>query len=131
MLDRAQSDMSKLERFLDAFQKRVLNDGNNEAVDLNRGSEAHSEYPEIKDRPEKRSLNMMPQAGYQRIVGKLDESNLYVIKLPDALKPHFTELFNELDRPDLQKELNIQTYNVRVTSLEEVFNALGEEELAT
>jgi len=26
--------------------------------------------------------------------------------------------------------MNIDTYNVRVTSLEEVFNALGEEELA-
>lgn len=25
--------------------------------------------------------------------------------------------------------MNIETYNVRVTSLEEVFNALGEEEL--
>jgi hypothetical protein len=66
----------------------------------------------------------------QEIKGRLDESNLYVIKLPETLKPYFNEIFAELDKPEVQKKMNIQTYNVRVTSLEEVFNALGEEELA-
>jgi len=53
-----------------------------------------------------------------------------VIKLPSRLKPHFSQIFAQLDRPDVKQSLNIDTYNVRVTSLEEVFNALGEEEMS-
>ncbi len=53
-----------------------------------------------------------------------------MIKLPSSLKPHFSQIFAQLDRPDVKQSLNIDTYNVRVTSLEEVFNALGEEEMS-
>ena len=50
--------------------------------------------------------------------------------MPQSLRSHFTELFTELDKADVKQRLNIDTYNVRVTSLEEVFNTLGEEELS-
>lgn len=46
------------------------------------------------------------------------------------MKGFYSEIFEELDRPEIQQDMNIDTYNVRVTSLEEVFNALGEEEMA-
>lgn len=46
------------------------------------------------------------------------------------MKPFYSEIFEELDRPDVQQSMNIDSYNVRVTSLEEVFNALGEEEMS-
>lgn len=68
--------------------------------------------------------------GGDLIQGKVDESNLYVIKLPQALRQHFSQIFAELDRPETKERLNIDTYNVRVTSLEEVFNTLGEEEMS-
>lgn len=53
-----------------------------------------------------------------------------MLKLPPILKPYYSEIFEELDRPDVQQAMNIDSYNVRVTSLEEVFNALGEEEMS-
>lgn len=52
-----------------------------------------------------------------------------MIKLPKVLNPYFAEIFEHLDNKLHQNEYNIDTYNVRVTSLEEVFNALGEEEM--
>jgi len=66
----------------------------------------------------------------QQIQGKIDESNLYVIKLPQSLRQHFSKIFEDLDNPEVKERLNIDTYNVRVTSLEEVFNTLGEEEMS-
>ena len=66
----------------------------------------------------------------EQVRGEFDESDLYVIKLPNVLKPYFSEFFDQLDESELQKRLNIDTYNVRVTSLEEVFNTLGQQENA-
>ena len=80
--------------------------------------------------PADEALNESNQIERQTIKGKLDESNLYQIKLPSVLKRLYSEIFEELDRPEVQQDMNIDTYNVRVTSLEEVFNSLGEEEMA-
>lgn len=60
----------------------------------------------------------------------MDESDLYQIVLPKKLTKHFNEIFTELDNQDNYERFNMKGYNVRVTSLEEVFNKLGEEELA-
>ena len=40
----------------------------------------------------------------------------------------FPEIFAKLDDQQTKKDLNIRDYNVRVTSLEEVFNTIGEQE---
>lgn len=72
--------------------------------------------------------NVEPSSSNEIIKGEIDESDLYVIKLPASLKPHFSQLFDKLDQTSTKQSLNIDTYNVRVTSLEEVFNTLGEEE---
>jgi hypothetical protein len=50
--------------------------------------------------------------------------------LPKKLHQHFDEIFTELDNENNHQRFNMKGYNVRVTSLEEVFNKLGEEELA-
>jgi hypothetical protein len=50
--------------------------------------------------------------------------------MPKKLSAHFDEIFLELDNPDNYERFNMKSYNVRVTSLEEVFIKLGEEELA-
>jgi hypothetical protein len=64
----------------------------------------------------------------ERIVGQIDESNQYVVKLPEIIREDFAAIFAELDaNPD---RYNISNYNIRVTSLEEVFNKIGEEEHA-
>jgi hypothetical protein len=55
-----------------------------------------------------------------------EASNLFVIKLPSALSDHFSDIFEQLDKKETHIKLNIKNYNVRVTSLEEVFNTIGE-----
>ena len=57
-----------------------------------------------------------------KITGKLDESNKYVIRLPQELHEKFEELFAGLDDESRQAELNMISYNVRISNLEEVFN---------
>lgn len=101
--------MSKLENFLESYHKKAQEESKDDDDSVQIPADS-AQDAEIK--------------------GQLDESNLYVIKLPAKMKPYFTDIFAELDRRDVQKQMNIQTYNVRVTSLEEVFNALGEEELS-
>ena len=69
----------------------------------------------------------MPQSEDQiQIKGRLDESDLYQIILPRPLTTEFDQIFRELDNPINQERFNMKSYNVRVTSLEEVFNKLGE-----
>ena len=60
------------------------------------------------------------------IEGRLDESNLYVIKLPEVMSQYYTQIFDELDDQNNHARFNLKQYNMRVTSLEEVFNYLGE-----
>ena len=60
--------------------------------------------------------------------GYVDESNLYIIKLPNILRPHFEQVFQKIDDAIGDEKYNIKSYNVRVTSLEEVFNKIGEED---
>ena len=60
------------------------------------------------------------------IQGRLDESNMYVIKLPEVMSQYYTEIFDELDDSRNHDRYNLKQYNMRVTSLEEVFNHLGE-----
>ena len=61
-----------------------------------------------------------------KIEGRLDESNMYVIKLPEIMSQYYTQIFEELDDQNNHARLNLKQYNMRVTSLEEVFNYLGE-----
>lgn len=63
-----------------------------------------------------------------RIEGRLDESNMYVIKLPETMSQYYTQIFDELDDESNHTKFNLKQYNIRVTSLEEVFNQLGEKE---
>jgi len=51
-----------------------------------------------------------------------------VIKLPNRLSYFFTQIFKEIDDEANKDRFNIAQYNMRVSSLEEVFNALGERE---
>ena len=61
-----------------------------------------------------------------KIEGRLDESNMYVIKLPEIMSQYYTQIFYKLDDQNNHAKFNLKQYNMRVTSLEEVFNYLGE-----
>ena len=62
-----------------------------------------------------------------QLSGYFDEStNLFTINLTASLHPHFKDIFKEIDKNP--SAFNIKTYNLRVTSLEEVFNTIGEQE---
>ena len=57
------------------------------------------------------------------IEGKLDESNKYVIRLPEQLSSKFSQLFQIIDQD--KSKFNISQYNIRISTLEEVFNEIG------
>ena len=64
-----------------------------------------------------------------KATGKLDESNnLFTIKIPANFADELPAIFQALDDKSKWASLNIKSYNVRVTSLEEVFNMIGEAE---
>lgn len=42
------------------------------------------------------------------------------------MSQYYTQIFDELDDPNNHTKYNLKQYNMRVTSLEEVFNHLGE-----
>ena len=56
----------------------------------------------------------------------MDESNKYVIRLPASLSDKFEEIFTNLDDEEIKVKMNILEYNVRISTLEEVFNQIGE-----
>ena len=49
--------------------------------------------------------------------------------MPKVLATRFKQIFKELDKPNAGQKYNFASYNVRVSSLEEVFNKIGEQEL--
>ena len=73
-------------------------------------------------------LNSLAMNHGIKIGGRLDESNMYVIKLPDIMSQYYDQIFEELDNQANHAKYNLKKYNIRVTSLEEVFNYLGEQE---
>jgi hypothetical protein len=62
----------------------------------------------------------------EQIVCNTDEAGQTVIELPRQISDHFTEIFEAIDA-DLD-QWNIKRYNLRVSSLEEVFIEIGEQE---
>lgn len=62
--------------------------------------------------------------------GRYDESDQYLLSLPNEKRSQMAEIFEKLDSEEAAPFYNIRSYNVRVTSLEEVFNASREEEEA-
>mmetsp|Transcript_4735 Transcript_4735/g.7141 ORF Transcript_4735/g.7141 Transcript_4735/m.7141 type:complete len:140 (-) Transcript_4735:2817-3236(-) len=66
--------------------------------------------------------------GESEINGRIDESGLYIIRLPSALSFKFDSIFRDLDSEDTRSRLNVRSYNVRISNLEEVFNKIGEQE---
>mmetsp|Transcript_12059 Transcript_12059/g.18607 ORF Transcript_12059/g.18607 Transcript_12059/m.18607 type:complete len:415 (+) Transcript_12059:1992-3236(+) len=68
----------------------------------------------------------LQKSDLKKIEGRVDESNSYVIKVPELISPFFTQIFKEID--DNKDRFNIKQYNMRVSSLEEVFNNIGEME---
>jgi hypothetical protein len=48
--------------------------------------------------------------------------------LPNNLNSKFSEIFNILDKSNEKAKYNIKDYNLRISSLEEVFNSIGEQE---
>ena len=51
---------------------------------------------------------------------------MFVLKLPKELSSRMAHIFAKLDNLVENGLSNMQSYNVRVSSLEEVFNRIGE-----
>jgi hypothetical protein len=50
--------------------------------------------------------------------------------MPKGLSTNFETIFGELDNPDNAQRFNMESYNVRYTSLDEKFQRLREIEMA-
>jgi len=60
------------------------------------------------------------------IICNIDEAGQNVLELPKEISEHFDEIFQTIDAdPEVW---NIKQYNLRVSSLEEVFIEIGERE---
>lgn len=64
----------------------------------------------------------------ENVKGYLDESDKYRITLPTELSAEYHKIFEMVDTEIQKVDSNISNYNVRVFSLEEVFNKIGEQE---
>lgn len=51
-----------------------------------------------------------------------------VVRMPEELVNSFPAIFETLDDPTEKQRLNISEYNVRISTLEEVFNEIGKQE---
>ena len=60
------------------------------------------------------------------IKGAMDEANLHVIRLPQVLNKRMSDIFAQIDSLKEHDETNMAEYNVRMSTLEEVFNKIGE-----
>jgi hypothetical protein len=57
-----------------------------------------------------------------------DDSHSCALQIPKNWSNKFEKFFAQFDKEETQKQLNIKSYEISVTSLEEVFMTVGEEE---
>jgi len=57
-----------------------------------------------------------------------DDSHSCAFQIPKNFSSKFEKFFSGFDKSDVQKQLNVKSYEISVTSLEEVFMTVGEEE---
>lgn len=57
-----------------------------------------------------------------------DDSHSCAFQISKSYAPKFEAFFSDFDRPEVQEKLNVKSYAVTVTSLEEVFMRVGEEQ---
>ena len=53
------------------------------------------------------------------------DQNELTFKLDPKCTKKFTKFFSDLDKVEILKSLGIKSYNVQVTSLEDIFNKTG------
>ena len=78
--------MSKLESFLNSYLTKIP-------------EESKVVMKEEENPPQIPGDRAATSAQLPNIKGRVDESNLYVIKLPPSLKPFSKEIFQHLDNP--------------------------------